>query len=147
MTRKAVACLVSVNEGAVVNAADREKESESMETVAWTAVVVFGILGAALVLKVRSTLNELEATLRTYREMEPTLRRVAANVEEITRQVTVQTARVDNITAQTKEMVASVGKTVELYNRAVARPAVLLAGLGSGVRTAANVFFGKKKSS
>lgn len=98
------------------------------------------------------TLVEVVKTLRAYRELQPRVvlllenaKRISVNVEEITRQVTVQTTRLDHMTEEAKDVVEKVQKTVDLYNKTVARPAIMLASLTSGVRGAASFFFRKSK--
>lgn len=115
-----------------------------METAALIAALAFAVLVVFLV----QTLREVQSTLRAYRSLEPKVvalldnsRRVTANVEEITRQITVQSARVDRITGDAQEMVDQVKQTVDAYNRTLAKPAVMAAGVARAVSAAANVLF------
>lgn len=115
-----------------------------METAAILAAIAFAVLVVYLV----QALREVQSTLRAYRSLEPKVvalldnsRRVMANVEEITRQVTVQSARVDRMTSDAQEMVDQIRRTVDVYNRTLARPAVMAAGMAKAVSAAANVLF------
>ncbi len=99
---------------------------------------------SALAIQLILTLREVNQTLRSYRNLESRIiplldnsRRITANVEEITRQVTIQTARIDAITENAMGMVENVRGTVDMYNRAIARPAVMAASVLAGVKTAA----------
>jgi methyl-accepting chemotaxis protein len=108
-----------------------------------------------LVFFLSRALNELAGTLRAYRLLTGDIEgkvirildnssRISANVEEITRQVTIQATRVDRMTGDASEMVEQVKKTVDLYNRTIAKPAVMAASMASGLKGAASVLFGKR---
>lgn len=114
-----------------------------------TALAIGVAALVVLVFFLARTLNELTRTLRVYRGYESRVtalldnsRRISANVEEITRQVTIQAARVDRITGDASEMVEQVKKTVDLYNRTIAKPVVMAASMASGLKGAASVLFG-----
>jgi uncharacterized protein YoxC len=118
----------------------------SWEGAAWVTAIAFVFLVVRLV----GTLSEVNATLRTYRAMESRIiplldnsRRITSNVEEITRQVTIQTARLDNITQEAQQVVGDVKKTVNIYNRSIAKPAILIASLASGFRSASSILFNR----
>lgn len=118
----------------------------SWETAAWIVAIAF----VFLVYRLAGTLSEVNATLRTYRNLESRIvplldnsRRITSNVEEITRQVTIQTARIDNMTQEAQDVMGDVKKTVSLYNRSIAKPAIFIASLASGLRSASSIFFNR----
>jgi uncharacterized protein YoxC len=118
----------------------------SWEAAAWVAALAF----VFLVVRLAGTLTEVNATLRAYRNLEARIiplldnsRRITSNVEEITRQVTIQTARIDNITQEAQQVVGDVKKTVGIYNRSIAKPAILIASLASGLRSASSILFNR----
>lgn len=120
-----------------------------------TALAIGMAAIVVLVFFLSRALNELAGTLRAYRLLTGDIEgkvirildnssRISANVEEITRQVTIQATRVDRMTGDASEMVEQVKKTVDLYNRTIAKPAVMAASMASGLKGAASVLFGKR---
>lgn len=117
-----------------------------------TAALISSLAFVVLVFFLAQTLREVQRTLSAYRALEPKIvalldnaRRVTSNVEEITRQVTIQSARIDHITTNAEEMVDNVKTTVDLYNRSIARPALMATGMMRAMRAATGVLFGKNK--
>lgn len=105
------------------------------------SIFIAAIAFAFLVFYCVQTLIEVKRTLQGYRDMQPKVvalldnsRRLTANLEEVSRQITVQASRVDNITSDAMDMVQEVHKTVDMYNRAIARPAIFLASLSNGLK-------------
>lgn len=108
----------------------------------------FGVLVFYLV----GTLIEARKTLRTFRDLEPKIsdlldhsRKMTAHLEEVSKNATVQVARLSDITSNAKEMVDDVKGTVKLYNRVIAKPAVIMASLAKGIQGAIGVFSGGKR--
>lgn len=116
------------------------------------AAFIAAVSLAAFVMYLRPVLMELRHTLATYRSLEPKIialldhsRRVTSNVEEITRQVLTQSGRIDHMTGEASEMVDKVKKTVDLYNRTIARPVIMAASIASGLKGVSSVLFKKRK--
>lgn len=115
--------------------------------------LVAGLSLAALVLYLIPALKELRLTLAAVRNLEPKIvgildnsRRITSNVEEISRQVLTQSGRVDRITTEATEMVDNVKKTVDLYNRTIARPVIFVASMASGLKGITSVLFRKRRN-
>lgn len=123
-----------------------------MEQALNWAALIFAVAFAVLVARLWPVLSELKNTLSTYRNLEPKItlildnsRRISSNVEEISRQVLLQSGRIDHMTDEASQMVESVKKTVDLYNRTIARPAIFAASMASGIRGVTKVLMKKKE--
>lgn len=123
-----------------------------MDNLLPIAAFIAAVSLAAFVMYLRPVLMELRHTLSTYRSLEPKIialldnsRRVTANIEEISRQVLTQSGRIDHMTGEASEMVDKVKKTVDLYNRTIARPVILAASFASGIKGVSSVLFKKRK--
>ncbi|MEK8022713.1 MAG: DUF948 domain-containing protein [Candidatus Hydrogenedentota bacterium] len=117
-----------------------------------TGVFIFAVAFAAGIAFLIPALRELHLTLKAYRNMEPRIvalldnsRRITENVEEISRNVLHQTTKIEQMTEEATEMVDHVKQTVNLYNRTVARPAIFIASLASGMKGVSSVLFRNRK--
>lgn len=108
----------------------------------WQMIIALAVV--VLVIFLARVLHELTKTIKKVNhELDDRIDKILAKVENITRNVDEmgeqfkhQAARVDNITHEAQDTIDSIRRTVDLYNRAVARPAVIMASLTTGIRGA-----------
>ena len=119
-----------------------------MQAALWAIAAIAAVVAFFLV----QVLVEVRRTLIVYRSLEPKVialldnsRRLTANLEEVSRQLTIQASRIDNMTTEAAQMVDQVTRTVNIYNRAIARPAVMVASLSSGLKGILSALVKNKK--